>query len=104
MILDGIDTGPHDWYLIEMKDNTLVYTNMSHKETYKNRSESLFNVYTLTLFFTTDFIKKPDGAVITVHSSRHAVEQEIQRFYYNDLENLKRQLESFHLPYAYLGV
>lgn len=103
MILDGIKTYHHSWYLISLENSKLVYTNEPNETTYRNRSNSLFNVYTLTLSFSGDHIKSPDAAVITVNSSSHAIEQEIHNFYYNDLEDLKSHIEKLHLP-SHLGV
>lgn len=92
-------TENHDWYLIDVKDNTLIYTCEFNEYSYENRGMGLFNVYTMILHSSGKFVKKFDRAVIKVMSKDHAIEQEIKTIYFDGtVESLIRELNLIYLP------
>lgn len=96
----AINTKDHDFYLIEIKDNELIYTNEPSKKTYLNKENSLFNVYTLSVKFSGDYFKHIDSATLKVMSGSHAIEQEIRSFYVTSFDQLTCELERTSLPYS----
>ena len=100
--MNEISTRQHDWFLIEVGNDRLVYTNATSVKMYNDRVNSTHNIYTMTLYFTGIFKKCADKAVIEVHSSSRAVEQEIKIIHfledYGVLNDLVCNLNHMDLP------
>lgn len=98
-MLHEIITNDHDWNLIGIEENIMIYTCESISSNYKNRVNGLFNVYTMTLHSSENFFKKFDSAVIKVVSKDHAIEQEFKTIYFDgEVESLIRELNMIYLP------
>lgn len=96
-----IKTNTHNFYLIEIKDNELIFTNEADQKRYTYRENSLWNIYTLSVKFYGNYLKQIDSATITVMSDSHVIEQEIRSFYVSSFDELICELERTSLPYTF---
>lgn len=100
--MNEINTYQHDWFLIEISPDKLVYTNATSEKIYDNRRDSTNAIYTMTIYFTGTYKKRASEAIIKVHSSSRAIEQETKIIHlhgdYNLLDEIIDNLNAMDLP------